>query len=68
MLANHLLKQRKIQKFKEAEDSRYIYQNELDGAYFQHAVTYRYFKDLFKRRVSNKVSRDKAVNIAKNPK
>ena len=29
-------KKRKIQRFKERGDSWYIYQNELDKAYFQH--------------------------------
>ena len=30
VLVDHLLKTNKIQKFKETEDSRYIYQNKLD--------------------------------------
>ena len=58
----------KIQKFKETEDSRYIYKNELDKACFQHDMTYGDFKDLAKRTASDKVLRDKAFNIAKNPK
>ena len=29
----------RIQKFKETRDSRYIYQNELDKACFQHNMT-----------------------------
>ena len=36
----------RIEKLKKTEDSRYIYQNELDKACFQHDMTYRYFKDL----------------------
>ena len=35
-----------IQIFKEAGDSRYIYQNQLDKTYFQHDMTYGDFKDL----------------------
>ena len=35
----------KIQKIKEAGDLRYIYQNELDKACFQHDMAYRDFKD-----------------------
>ena len=30
----------RIQKFKEAGDSQYIYQNKLDKACFQHNLTY----------------------------
>ena len=36
----------KIRKFKETEDSWYIYQNELDKACFQHDMAYGDFKDL----------------------
>ena len=57
-----------IKKFKEAGDSRYIYQNELDKACFQHDMFYGGFKDLNRRAVADKVLRDKAFNIAKNPK
>ena len=39
-----------------------------DKACFQHDMTYGDFKDLAKRTASDKVSRDKAFNIAKNPK
>ena len=41
-----------IQKFKETGDSRYIYQNELDKACFQHDMTYGDFKDLIGRAAS----------------
>ena len=46
----------------------YIYKNELDKACFQHDIAYGDFKDLKKRTASGKVLRDKAFNIAKNPK
>ena len=36
----------RIQKFKETRDSRYICQNELDKACFQHDMAYGDFKDL----------------------
>ena len=42
----------RIQKFKETGDSRYIYQNELDKACFQHDMTYGDFKDLIGRATS----------------
>ena len=45
-----------------------IYKNELDKACFQHDMAYRDFKDLAKRTASDKVLRDKAFNVAKNPK
>ena len=58
----------RIEKFKETEDSRYIYQNELDKACFQHDMVDGDFKDLNRRTISDKVLRDKAFNIAKNSK
>ena len=57
-----------IQKFKETGDTSYIYKNELDKACFQHDMAYGDFKDLARRTASDKVLRDKAFNIAKNPK
>ena len=58
----------RIQKFKETGDTSYIYKNELDKACFQYDMAYRDFKDLKRRTFSDKVLRDKAFNIAKNPK
>ena len=55
----------RIQKFKEAGDSRYIYRKELKKACFQHDMAYGNFKDLTKRTASDKVLREKALNIAK---
>ena len=57
----------RIQKFKETGDTSYIYKNELDKACFQHDMAYGDFKDI-KRMASDKILRDKAFNIAKNPK
>ena len=57
-----------IQKIKETGDTSYIYKNELDKACFQHDMAYGDFKDLKRRTFSDKVLRDKAFNIAKNPK
>ena len=54
-----------IKKFKETGDSRYIYQNELDKACFQHDMAYGDFKDLNWRTTPDKVLRGKAFNIAK---
>ena len=58
----------RMQKFKETGDSPYIYQNELDKACFQHDMAYGDFKYLTRRTASDKILRDKAFNIAKNPK
>ena len=59
---------KRTQKFKETGDTDYIHKNELDKACFQHDIAYGDFKDLAKRTASDKVLRDKAFNIAKNPK
>ena len=68
MLVDPLLKKKeRIQKFKETEDTNYIYKNELDKARFQNDIAYRDFKDLVKR-TADKVLRDKAFNIAENLK
>ena len=58
----------RIQKLKATGDTSYIYKNELDKACFQHDMAYGDFKDLARRTASDKVLRDKAFNIAKNPK
>ena len=58
----------RIQKFKEIGDTSYIYKNKLDKACFQHDMAYRDFKDLKRRKASDKVLRDKTFIIAKNPK
>ena len=59
---------RRIKRFKETGDSRYIYQNELDKTCFQHDMVYGDFKDLNRRKFAVKVLPDKAFNIAKDPK
>ena len=58
----------RIPRFKEAGDSRYIYQNKLDKTCFQHDMDYGDFKDLARRTATDKILRDKAFNIDKNPK
>ena len=47
---------------------RYIYRNELYKACFQHDSAYADHKDLINRTKSDKVLRDKAYDIASNPK
>ena len=60
--------EKSMQKFKETEDSAHIYKIDLDKACFQHDMAYGDFKDLAGRTASHKCLKDKAFNIAKNPK
>ena len=57
-----------IKKFKETEDTKYICRNKLDKSCFQHDMAYGYFKNVAKRTAADKVLRDKAFNVAKDPK
>ena len=68
MLVNHNKNKERIQKFKETGNSRYIYRNELDKAFFQHDIAYEGFKDLPRRTDSDNALRDEAFHIARNPK
>ena len=66
---DHLLKNKeRIQKFKETGDTKHIYKNELDEVCFQHDMAYGDFKDLARITAYDTVLRNKAFNIAKNPK
>ena len=58
----------RIKEFKVTGDTRYIYRNELHKACFQHESAYADHKDLINRTEADKVLRDKAYNIASNPK
>ena len=58
----------RIQKFKETGDTSYIYNNELDKACFVHDAAYSDSKDLTKRTVADKILKNKAFDIAKDPK
>ena len=58
----------RIKEFKRTGDTRYIYRNELDKACFQHDSAYAAHKDLINRTEVDKVLRDKAYDIASNPK
>ena len=69
MLLVHLKKKKeRIEKFVKTGNTDIIYKNELGKACFQHDMAYEYFKNLTKRTVADNVLRDKAFNIAKNPK
>ena len=58
----------RIQKFEETGDTNYIYMNKLDKACFTHDVAYSDSKDLTKRTVADKILKNKAFDIAKDPK
>ena len=45
-----------MQKFKETEDIRCIYQSELDKACFQHDMAYVEFKDFARETASDNIA------------
>ena len=54
-------------KRKKIGDSRYIYQNKLDKACFQHNMTYEDFNDLKRRKAAGKTLHDTTFIVVKNP-
>ena len=58
----------RINKFIQTGDTNYIYKNELDKACFAHDAGYSDFKDIKNRTAADKILRDKAYEIAKDPK
>ena len=58
----------RIQKFKETGDTKYIYKNELDKVCFAHDAAYSDSKYLTKRTVADKILKNRATNIANDPK
>ena len=58
----------RIKIFERTGDTRYIYRNKLDKACFQHDSAYADHKDLINRTEADKVLRDKAYDVASNPK
>ena len=60
--------EQRIQKFTETGDTNYIYKNKLDKACFLHDAAYSDSKDLTKRTVADKILKNKAFDIAKDPK
>ena len=68
MFVDHLLKiKRKFKNLKKQtkRNLRYVYQIELNKAYFQHNMCYGDFKELPRITAFHKVLREKAFNIAK---
>ena len=58
----------RIQKFKETGDTNYVFKNALDKACFVHDAAYSDSKDLIKRTIADKNLKNRAFNIAKDPK
>ena len=58
----------RIEKYIKMGNTDYIYKNDLDKACFQHDMAYGKPKDLARRTQSDKVLKDKAFEIASNPK
>ena len=58
----------RIAKFMQTGKTDFIYKNEVDKACFQLDMAYGKSKDLAKRSQPDKVLRDKAFRIARNPK
>ena len=58
----------RIEKFKETGDTNYVYKNELDNACFVHDAAFSDSKDLTKRTIADKNLKNRAFDIAKDPK
>ena len=58
----------RIQKFRETCNLKHIYKNELDKACFAHEAAYYNNKDLARRTISDKILKERAYEIAINPK
>ena len=58
----------RIEKFMQTVNTDFIYRNELDKACFQHDMAYGKSKDLIRRTQSDRVLKNKAFEIASDPK
>ena len=56
----------RIQTFKETDNLKHIYENELDKTCYPHDAAHSGNKDLVKRTISDKILKDKAYKIAIN--
>ena len=57
---------KRIKKFGETDNSKYLYKNKLDKSCFTHNATYSHNNDLVKRTLSDKILKDRAYEIARN--
>ena len=58
----------RIQKFRETDNLKHFYRNELDKACFARDAAYSDSKDLAKRTILDKILKDRAYEIARNRK
>ena len=58
----------RIKKFRETDNLKHLYRNELNKACFAHEAVYSDSKDLVKITISDKVLKEKAYEIARNKK
>ena len=58
----------RIEKLMQAEETNFIYRNELNKASFQHDMAYGKSNDLAKRTQLDKVLRDKTFKVPSDPK
>ena len=58
----------RIQKVRETVNLKHLYRNKLDKACFAHDTAYFDNKDSAKRTISDKILKDRAYKIARNPK
>ena len=58
----------RINKFNQVGDLDILYKDELDKSCFAHDAAYSDFKDIKNRTAADKILRDKAYEIAKDPK
>ena len=56
----------RVQRFRETDNLKYLYRNELDKACFVHHAAYSDSKDVAKRTISDKILKDKTYEIARN--
>ena len=59
---------KELKRTRETLNSKNLYRNELDKACFAHDATYSESKDLVKRTISDKILKDRAYEIARNPR
>ena len=57
----------RIQKFRETRNLKHLFRNKLHKACFVHNAAYSDSKDLSKRPISDKIFKNKAYEIARNP-
>ena len=69
MLLDHLLNiPKEFENSRETGNLKHLYTNDLEKACFAHDAAYSDSEDLAKRTISDKIVKEKASEIARNPK